>query len=91
MKKSYPESICIALDDIELEVYFSISPAHPAMRDPGGNYISPAEPLSIEISGVYLSAADKMADLFDLFAFSISDIEEKVLLELSELSETCED
>lgn len=71
----------LSLDDISLKIYYTLSPAEPATRDPGGNLIDPPTPASVEISGIYLES--KESDLFDLFSYSTDDLEALLLKHLS--------
>jgi len=78
---SYPESIIIAIEDIELEIYYTISKAIRGAKGSCGEPLEPDEPAEIDITGVYL--VNKMADILDLFTYSIETIEEKVVEALS--------
>ena len=71
------KSTALFIEDIELTIFYTYSPSRPATRDPGGNFIDPPEPSSVDISGIYL--ASKESDLYDLFSYSLIDIEEKLL------------
>lgn len=81
--KPFSSSRIIDIEDIELDVYFTFEPAQQALRDPGGNFVQPPEPASISISGIYVVGGNLFDFSIDVDIFD-SDIEEKVLLTLSE-------
>jgi len=69
-------SVTIFVEDIELEVYYTISKAIRGAKGSCGEPLEPDEPAKIDITGIYL--IDKSADILDLFSISTDEIEEKV-------------
>ena len=74
-------SVTIFIEDIELEVYYTISKAIKGAKGSYGEPLEPDESAEIDITGVYL--VDKMADILDLFNISMDEVEEKIREALS--------
>jgi len=70
------ESITIAIEDIELKVFYTISKAIKGAKGSCGEPLEPDEDASIDISGIYL--VDKTVDIVNLFDYDISAVYEKV-------------
>jgi hypothetical protein len=74
-------SVTIFVEDIELEVYYTISKAIKGAKGSYGEPLEPDEPATLDVTGIYL--IDKSAYILDLFNISMDEVEEKIREALS--------